>query len=108
MREKLIELLKLAPPVNNNSEVGENFRNCVLEKFADYLIDEGVTIQKWIPVSERLPERRETVLVCDAREDYMNAWEYLGRDEWLWDSTIWRTEDITHWMPMPEMPKEEF
>ena len=63
--------------------------------------------QKWIPVSERLPEKRETVLVCDARENYMNAWEYLGRDEWLWDSSIWRTEAITHWMPLPEPPKED-
>lgn len=44
MKEKLIELLKLVPPVNNNSEVGENFRNCALEKIADHFIEEGVTI----------------------------------------------------------------
>ena len=70
------------------------------------LIEDAPAVCEWIPVSERLPERRETVLVCDVRENYMNAWEYLGRDEWLWDSTIWRTEDITHWMPLPEPPKE--
>ena len=96
MREKLIKLLR---------EV--QYLGGLEEKIADHLIANGVTIQEWISVSERLPEKRETVLVCDVRENYMNAWEYLGRDEWLWDSSIWRTEAITHWMPLPEPPKGE-
>ena len=64
----------------------------------------AVEIPKWISVSDRLPKIGETVLVCDANEGYVNAWEYCGLDEWLHDSTLWLTEDITHWMPLPEPP----
>ena len=108
MREKLIDLCKQA-----NDELRLRSGCSTWGDFADHLIANGVTLdnqvssRKWIPVSERLPEKRETVLVCDVRENYMNAWEYLGRDEWLYDSSIWETKEITHWMPLPEPPKGE-
>ena len=54
-REKLIELITdieneivRAYPYTTNT-----FR---IEETADHLLANGVTIQKWIPVSERLPE----------------------------------------------------
>ena len=53
-REKLIELL---------SQV--QYLGGLEEKVADYLIDNGVTVQEWIPVTERLPEKYETVLTYD-------------------------------------------
>ena len=47
-REKLIELLQCSPTdVMGNHGVGA---------MADHLIANGVTIQQWIPVTERLPE----------------------------------------------------
>lgn len=110
MREKLIKLLEdFSTPVMLLDTKLMDWKiptQQLREAVADHLIANGVTIQKWIPVSERLPEKRETVLVCDARVGYINAWEYLGRDEWLYDSSIWETKEITHWMPMPEPPKE--
>ena len=62
---------------------------------------------KWISVGERLPERNTEVLVCDTKEDYVSVWEYIGDGLWLGNEIIWATEDITHWMPLPEPPKEE-
>ena len=61
---------------------------------------------KWIPVSERLPNLYETVIVCDVREQYVGAWMYYGNGDWLHDDKLFGAEEITHWMPLPEPPKE--
>ena len=60
---------------------------------------------KWIPVSERLPEKHERVIVCDVREDFRDAWEFEGEG---WFNGLWtlEKEEVTHWMPLPEPPKE--
>lgn len=72
---------------------------------------DGVAIQKWIPVSERLPNVFEGVLAyCPKHRNtyllYINA-----RGEWhFFDKTVAGAlldEAVTHWMPLPEPPKEE-
>ena len=41
----------------------------VLGRSSDYLIEQGVTVQEWIPVSERLPKPEEEVWVqCERRQ----------------------------------------
>lgn len=35
------------------------------ESLADHLISNGVTVQKWIPVSERLPKDSESPKECE-------------------------------------------
>lgn len=52
MREQLIELLKR--DMNVLKAAGTSATATL--RLADSLIENGVTIQKWIPVSERLPE----------------------------------------------------
>jgi hypothetical protein len=115
MREKLIELIA-SKVCDTYSEAFEEWlphdcgkcyaNNCHIAEIADYLIANGVTVQKWIPVTERLPQRNAEVLVCDTREDYVSVWEYMGEGLWFGNDVIWATEDITHWMPLPEAPKE--
>lgn len=57
---------------------------------------------EWIPVTDRLPENDKTVLVWSHRnsKEYFNVYDH---GKWV----IMETEDITHWMPLPEPPKEE-
>ena len=70
---------------------------------ADKRVKELEEAQRWIPVSDRLPERRAPVLV------YSPMWVHpvlaLCRD----DDEFWtgiQAVTPTHWMPLPEMPKE--
>ena len=53
----------------------------------------------WIPVTERLPREEETVL----------TWGKQGVIllDWLHDSKWCCFGEATHWMPLPEPPKEE-
>lgn len=82
----------------------------VLREAADYIAN-GVTVQKWIPVTERLPNIFEGVLAyCPKRRNtyllYLNA-----RGEWhFFDKTVSGAlldEDVTHWVPLPTPPKGE-
>lgn len=112
-REKLIELLG---EINcNASDCDEcEFRNfeddCVRrqkEIIADHLIANGVTVQKWIPVTERLPEQYEAVIGWTGNT--MGEVQLSHGDEFIWvDDDGWNnTAPVTHWMPFPEPPKGE-
>lgn len=67
---------------------------------------------QWISVKDRLPEEDVTVLafvnysVNDARLERIDSAAYRGK-LWLMGSDIYSERFITHWMPLPEPPKEE-
>jgi hypothetical protein len=90
------------------------------EDVTDHLIANGVTIQRWIPVGERLPD----LIPCSAGTGYSEAVNVLtsGRKVMVavWDGVDWLCamdywdawgEVITHWtpvlLPLPEPPKGE-
>lgn len=84
------------------------------EELADHLIDNGVTVQKWIPVTERLPEVGEVVLIfCKIGKMFVGYCRRLYSGRFVWkiltarDSTKEVTYIITHWMPLPEAPEED-
>lgn len=67
-----------------------------------------VTKQVWIPVTERLPTGRDSVLaltgdcdiyVCDYIPSVKQFWTIPGDELHI--------DDITHWMPLPEPPESE-
>lgn len=62
------------------------------------------TAPRWISVADRLPETGVPVIVCreggkveQGAKDVMDWWRVYGT----------RTKRVTHWMPLPEPPKEE-
>ena len=61
---------------------------------------------KWIPVSERLPEELKNVLAYTDVGSFVETAHWTG---YRWEKT-WDFEDlygVTHWMPLPEPPKED-
>lgn len=115
-RGKLVELLQVDLSGSDGYEP---------ELIADYLIANGVTVQEWIPVAERLPEEDGDYLVfkrfagnawsdvvsfakdgrqvseCTFVEKWQNVWYYYD-SEWGYI----RTDAVTHWMPLPEPPEK--
>ena len=119
VREKLVELL-------SDAGMGKTERNFL----ADKLITNGVTVQEWVSVKDRLPDEHESLFA-----------RYKGTDKWrnamfttISDRVIvcaeyengkrivktantvdgvWKVKDIfcpckiTHWMPFPHPPKGE-
>ena len=93
VREKLVELLA---PTSLNFEESTYL--------ADYLVKNGVTVQEWISVKDRLPDDDEIVIIC-TDENFIYAGELVG-DTWFLDNDSW-TATVTHWMPLPQPPKGE-
>jgi hypothetical protein len=68
---------------------------------------------KWIPVTERLPDKYQLVLaVCKIGKIFVGeyvdlGWRTLWRIRTARDSTKEITWIVTHWMPLPEPPKGE-
>ena len=75
--------------------------------------------RRWIPVTERMPEEDEDVLVFNGAECFVMALVNKDKtDVWHWDGSYymeWQNFngtqhadvcDVTHWMPLPQPPKE--
>ena len=97
VREKLIEILR--KPIFPHELVDPT------EAVADYLLDNGVTVQEWISVDDELPEDQEEVLVLTQSK---NGVRNVDKGYWAIDHFIHRgRSEVTHWMPMPHLPKGE-
>ena len=98
-REKLVELL-------DRFVYDEWYGN---DDIADKLISNGVTVQEWISVDDRLPEDDSDVLAYlkDGDKGRIYPANY-AKGVWfdcIFDIPV--TNATTHWMPLPEPPKGE-
>lgn len=66
-------------------------------------IDSAPTVGGWISVKDKLPERYERVLTYDERCGVKENWAIRLKPYVDWSQGY----HITHWMPLPEPPKEE-
>ena len=122
VREKLVELLGniYLPMMDGHNTIGEyNIPHKFKEKIADYLISNGVTVQEWISVKDRLPDNKEyDWVLAQVVEDngYMHiprVMEYRQlKNDWFEETYGWLSEhnglfSVTHWMPLPKPPKGE-
>jgi hypothetical protein len=62
---------------------------------------------RWIPVTEKLPDEQQDVLIwfdrCGGDKDI--GWYSTKRKAWFVRSWL-LNYNVTHWMPLPEPPKE--
>lgn len=103
-REKLIALIENAKRAMKSENLSCNIaRNGFV---ADFLIANGVTIQRWIPVTERLPEndRQRVLAVCIG--DYPIGYPKIDTDRYVRGHWVRYGNDVTHWMPLTKSPKE--
>ena len=63
-------------------------------------------VPRWISVEERLPWMNQKVLVSDG--GIVTEAHYNGRGEWIHNGHDMEIGGVivTHWMPLPEPPKE--
>ena len=74
-----------------------------IEKLSDHLIANGITVQEWVSVEDRLPEENTTVIVAtDNGIVFQCLYAYDGWNLWEGNEV-----NITHWQPMPQPPKGE-
>lgn len=125
VREKLVELF-----YDNNVMCDQK-----IESLADDVMDiiaNGVTVQEWISVDDRLPDSDQDVILCtreietygkhyEKKKIYRNIYMgYFDGYEWLTSychgcEYIFKmnekypneTIEVTHWMPLPQPPKGE-
>jgi len=67
----------------------------------------GMNGPRWISVKDRLPEVGKVVLAFGTRSATTGMFQGVGtrNDLWWWKGhTI---KHVSHWMPLPEPPKEE-
>lgn len=66
--------------------------------------------QQWISVEDRLPDFGQRVLVV-CKHNYCEDDDFIDiLISVIFEDKIWRTWSgykVTHWMPLPEPPKEE-
>ena len=71
--------------------------------------ENGVTVQEWISVKDRLPEPWKQVLIY-SRNDFCESAVYIGvPGKWrvTWNHEMLEADSVTHWMPLPHLPKGE-
>lgn len=87
-----------------------NKDNSVYASEAISMAIKALEAQRWIPVSERLPEKRTSILVYHSISGLTDeAWFFkhirhpLHEDDIDVQDQYW--SDVTHWMPLPEPPQ---
>lgn len=75
------------------------------------LIEDAPTVNGWISVKDRLPDKngqylcwfgKNTIAKGAAIATYLEMWQAFGSLE-----SLETYPNVTHWMPLPEPPKEE-
>lgn len=95
-REKLIEIL------SDFYGVDPSYFGVDAPALADHLLANGVTVQRWTPSSERLPEEGVMVLGVTKRGAFTLCRYNHRVNQWQRSPNT----NIDYWMPLPTLPKE--
>lgn len=71
------------------------------------ILDDAPAVNRWISVEDALPNDRKCVLVTDGEDieiTYFDGSDWEMRDQYGNHYELYGA--VTHWMPLPEQPKE--
>ena len=100
VKEKLVELLRNAKAAMKSENLSCDIaRNMFV---VDFMMANGVTVQEWISVDDRLPENiaNRVLVVCERSNGVFYA--HYEKPFWInleTDKPFIST--VTHWMPLP-------
>ena len=111
VREKLVEILLQEDDLCERGECKDCFANgsCYYYRVADRLIANGITVQEWVSVKERLPQEKVNCIVhykhayCDNDDYWAIGMCFYDGEKFQFDPAY----KVTHWMPIPHPPKGE-
>ena len=115
VKEKLMEIVKKAA----YSSLPSNTEDFHLNMFVMNLLSNGVTVQEWISVNDRMPEddlpkdTKKKMIRClvytnkgTIKPCVRQRWEVNGKlVPWQWNKDLFSKP--THWMYYPQPPKGE-
>ena len=121
VREKLEVIAHLGDHISYKEDIGICYDSALAKVIEDaYMtLKNGVTVQEWISVKDRLPDNKEhDWVLAQVVEDngFMHipkVMEYRQqRNDWFEETYGWLSEHngaftVTHWMPLPQPPKGE-
>ena len=126
VREKLMEIF--CDAMERDGCIGHcNNSPCFeVERVVNTLITNGVTVQEWVSVDDRLPQedgpylvttnyfsKRHTINIRYFAKDGETVHKYdLAGQKYVWyfydgEYGYVPTDSVTHWMPLPQPPKGE-
>lgn len=86
----------------------------VLDDAEDFPTADVVERPRWILVEERLPEKSGNYLTAFGDGTALSTNIFMHPDDWLTEeghkinpNGKWYYGEVTHWMPLPEPPKED-
>ena len=106
VKEKLVELLQNAKSAMKSENLSCDIaRNMFV---VDFMMANGVTVQEWISVDERLPENFISVLgyMTDAGE-FPPVRECYTVGNAFFFPALGDVHPVSHWCEMPQPPKGE-
>lgn len=99
VREKLVEIVEK----ESARTLPKNTCHTNIVMLVNALIEEGVTVQEWISVKDRLP----TIYDADADNCVLAIHKASNKRYYHWRSVANNPFDFTHWMKTPQPPKGE-
>ena len=103
VREKLVEL------ITEFYGCDPMYYNVDALAIADHLVANGVTVQEWISVKDRLPEEKVNCIV-HYKHAYCDNDDYWAIGMCFYDGEKFQLDPaykVTHWMLLPQSPKGE-
>ena len=122
VREKLVDIVCDPAQINGCIHRCNHPPCAMVSDIVDALIAHGVTVQEWISVDDRLPEKTGRYLVLKNRiapdclggnrTDIVILRFFVDKGfripthipDWINEEI---NEEVTHWMPLPQPPKGE-